>query len=65
VRVSVDRQRCEGHGLCERQAPEVFALDDEGEVQSLFPGQQVPAGLTRAAQDGAAACPVAALTVVP
>jgi ferredoxin len=61
----VDRQRCEGHGLGERQAPEVFALDDEGEVQSLFPGQELPAGLTRAAQDGAAACPVAALTVVP
>lgn len=30
--IVVDFERCEGHGLCEQTAPEVFRLDDEGEL---------------------------------
>ena len=64
MRIEVDYKRCEGHGLCEDQAPDVFELDDEGDLIYKFEGQDVPADLASAAARGAAACPVAALRVV-
>jgi ferredoxin len=63
VRLSVDRRRCEGHGLCEGQAPEVFRLDDDGLVQSPYFDADVPEALTADADRGVTACPVAALTL--
>jgi ferredoxin len=65
VQISVDYARCEGHGLCEDQAPDVFQLDDEGDLQYRFAGQEVPAELAAAAARGATACPVAALRMLP
>jgi ferredoxin len=65
MQISVDYARCEGHGLCEDQAPEVFELDDAGDLQYRFAGQDVPPEHQAAAARGAAACPVAALKVVP
>jgi ferredoxin len=65
VQISVDYARCEGHGLCEDQAPEVFELDDAGDLQYRFDGQDVPGELAAAAVRGATACPVAALKVLP
>ncbi len=65
MRIDVDYKRCEGHGLCEEQAPEVFELDDEGELIYRFEDQDIPEDLTRTAAKGAAACPVAALKVLP
>ncbi|GAB3347290.1 ferredoxin [Modestobacter lapidis] len=64
MRIAVDRRRCEGHGLCEGQAPEVFTLDDEGEVQSPFFEADLPGELTGPADRGVSACPVAALSLV-
>jgi ferredoxin len=32
VRIDVDRDRCEGHSLCEDRAPATFSVDDEGRV---------------------------------
>jgi len=32
MRITVDRPRCEGHGLCEEAAPDLMHLDDEGEL---------------------------------
>jgi ferredoxin len=65
VQISVDYVRCEGHGLCEDQAPAVFELDDAGDLQYRFAGQDVPAEFSASAARGAAACPVAALKVLP
>lgn len=65
MQISVDYVRCEGHGLCEDQAPAVFELDDAGDLQYRFAGQDVPAELSASAARGAAACPVAALKVLP
>ena len=65
MRIDVDYKRCEGHGLCEEQAPEVFELDDEGELVYRFEDQDIPEERARAATKGAAACPVAALKVLP
>ena len=64
MRVAVDRRRCEGHGLCEGQAPDVFGLDDDGEVQSPYFEAELPDELTPAAERGVTACPVAALSLV-
>lgn len=61
VRIEVDRDRCEGHGLCEQTAPQVYRLDDEGEVELLL--QEVPPELRARAEAGARVCPVAALRV--
>ncbi|MBW0104445.1 ferredoxin [Pseudonocardia sp. KRD291] len=64
MQISVDHDRCEGHGLCETRAPQVYELDDDGVVVYRFEGRDVPAELEIPAADGAAVCPVAALTVV-
>jgi len=61
MRIIVDYERCEGHGLCETSAPQVYQLDDEGNVHLLV--EEVPGHLENAAAAGARACPVAALRV--
>jgi ferredoxin len=33
VLVTVDHDRCEGHGLCTLAAPEVFSFDTRGNLQ--------------------------------
>lgn len=32
MRISVDRSRCTGLGICESLSPEVFEIDDEGSL---------------------------------
>ncbi|MGP3916598.1 ferredoxin [Nonomuraea sp. 10N515B] len=61
TRIEVDRDRCEGHGLCEQTAPEIYQLDHEGELDLLF--EDVPAQLRGKAEAGARVCPVAALRI--
>jgi ferredoxin len=63
VRIDVDFDRCEGHGLCEQTAPEVYQLDDDGNLTVLV--EVVPAELELKAAAGARVCPVAALRAVP
>jgi ferredoxin len=61
ISITVDADRCEGHGLCQDAAPEVFELDDEGVPAVL--ANPVPASLVRQAEAGVRVCPVAALRV--
>lgn len=61
MRITADRDRCEGHGLCAEVAPEVYDLDDDAVV--VLRHEDVPAGLERRAEGGARVCPVAALRV--
>lgn len=60
MRVSVDRERCTGHGRCYMLAPEVFEADDDG--HSLVRSELVPAHLEDAARRAAANCPEDAIT---
>lgn len=60
--IELDRDRCEGHGTCEQIAPDVYRLNDDGELDIL--ADPLPEGLTKAAEAGARVCPVAALRVV-
>ena len=59
MRIVLDRPRCEGHGLCEEAAPEVYDLDDDGDLV-LGPGGRA-AGAGAQGRAGARVCPVAAL----
>jgi ferredoxin len=61
VKISVDYDRCEGHGLCAGQAPAVFSLDDEANLTYRFEGSEVPGEHAAAARAAVSSCPVAAL----
>ena len=63
MRIAVDRPRCEGHGLCEQAAPEVFQLDDDGILEHHFDGRDIPVELQSGASEAVLACPVAALRI--
>jgi ferredoxin len=59
VKIEVDRNRCEGHAMCEAVAPDLFSVDDEGVVSVLI--DDVAPGDVPHAQDAVLSCPVAAL----
>lgn len=61
MRVEVDPKVCEGHGQCNAVAPEVYDLDDDGYSVVLVP--EPGPELEGAAREGAASCPVQAITV--
>ncbi|MBF6136977.1 ferredoxin [Nocardia otitidiscaviarum] len=61
MKITVDYDRCEGHGLCAEQAPAVFSLDDDAELTYRFEGADVPGDEVAAAQTAIVSCPVAAL----
>lgn len=63
MKISVMPERCEGHGLCEEAAPEVFQLDDDGNVILLFGDQELPAEQADRANRAVHTCPVAALRI--
>ncbi|MFF0011337.1 ferredoxin [Streptomyces sp. NPDC005374] len=65
MQISVDYARCEGHGLCADQAPDVFGLDDDAELIYRFDGAEVPDEHRSAARAAVTVCPVAALRVLP
>jgi ferredoxin len=59
MRIEIDWNRCEGHGMCEVVAPEYFALDDDGNL-TVF-AEDVADRDEAHVRDAAMACPVAAL----
>lgn len=61
MKVHVDYNRCEGHGLCEEQAAALFSLDDEGDLTYHHEGSELPPELVAPARAAIQSCPVAAL----
>lgn len=61
MRVTIDHERCEGHGLCTQAAPAIFSFDDDGELVNAFADAAVPDDLAPVAREAADVCPVAAL----
>ena len=61
MRIVVDRDLCEGHGMCESMAHEFFELDDDDVLQVLdeTPGEEHRRELAAAAES----CPVLALSL--
>ena len=61
MRIVVDREVCEGVGMCESMAHEFFELDDDDVMQVL---DETPAEEHRGQVTAAvASCPVLALTL--
>ena len=59
LRVRIDRTLCVGFGDCVTEAPEAFALDEEGVAVFVTPEYVERARLLRACE----LCPVDAITV--
>ena len=62
MRVRVDPEVCQGHGVCRMSAPELFHLRVE-DGQAYVDSEEVPAGMEAAARLGADSCPERAITV--
>jgi ferredoxin len=58
-RIVIDRSLCSGFGSCAELAPEVFEVDNGGLVSLRRGSSEDPSVL-----DAAAACPMAAISVV-
>ncbi|MFM9035744.1 MAG: ferredoxin [Mycobacterium sp.] len=60
MRVVVDRDRCEGNGICVGIAPELFRLDED--EYAVVTADPVPADQEALAEQAIAECPRAALS---
>ena len=61
MRISVDRDLCQGHGVCESEAPEVFSVSKDGVLTVL---DETPPESQRAAVELAVKyCPPHALSI--
>jgi len=61
VKVSVDEDRCRGHGMCLTLCPDLFELTDDG--YAVATSAEVPAHLESAATDAVANCPEQAIVI--
>lgn len=60
MRIRVDMDLCQGHGVCCEEAPQVFALDD-GKVRVREP--EAPEALREAVRLAVKYCPTGALSI--
>ncbi len=61
ARIVVDRDLCQGHGVCEGEAPNVFVVSKAGELTVL---DERPGGDRRAIEAAVKYCPTHALRIV-
>ena len=61
-RVEVDRGLCQGHGVCESEAPAVFSVSKKGELTVLQPAP--PEGERVRVEAAVKYCPTHALSIV-
>ncbi|MFI6954587.1 ferredoxin [Nocardia sp. NPDC050408] len=59
MKVSVDSDRCRGHGVCTGLCPQVFAINDDGYAQVQM--SDVPEEFSEAVESAAQACPEQAI----
>ena len=59
MKISVDRDRCEGHSMCVSLVPDIFDAGDDGKVRLLT--ETVDAGQVADVQLAVDSCPVQAL----
>ena len=62
MKVSVDRDRCTGHGRCYMLAPDVYGADDEG--YCVIPEERIAAAQREVARRAALNCPEDAITIL-
>lgn len=61
MKISVDSDRCSGHGVCVAECPELFRLTDDGWAEVLI--DDVPPHLQAAAHTAVSHCPERAISV--
>lgn len=61
MKLTVDRDRCAGHGLCEEAAAQLLHLDDEGKC--VIDVEDIEDKDLEAAKMAVRVCPVIALTL--
>jgi ferredoxin len=61
MRVRVDADLCQGHGVCVSEAPAVFQLEDDGPVTILL--ESPPAELRAKIADALRYCPTGAISL--
>ncbi len=61
MHVSIDGDRCQGHGRCVLICPEVFAYDDDARGVVIL--AEPPPSLEQGARRAVANCPEQAITV--
>ncbi|MGW7081644.1 ferredoxin [Streptomyces sp. NPDC054871] len=61
MRITADRTRCVGSGLCAERLPDVFDQDDDALV--LLRAEEVPAGLRQDVEEAVQRCPTEALAL--
>jgi len=59
--VEIDRDRCQGHGKCMIECPEVFDEDEQGRPVLVM--TDVPQGYRPAVERSVQGCPEAALRI--
>ena len=62
MRVILDEQRCDAHGVCVDECPEVFALDDTDDVVRILI-EEPDESLREKVEKAALICPKAAITI--
>jgi ferredoxin len=60
MKVSVDDQRCRGHGMCLTLCPEVFSLTNDGYAVAIT--SDVPMELEAATREAIECCPEQAIS---
>lgn len=61
MKISVDMERCTGHGRCYTLAPEVFAPDEHGYSEVVVSHREVPPDFEDQTRMAAANCPERAI----
>ena len=59
MKIIVDRSRCTGLGICESLAPDVFEVDDSGNLVLLT--EDITDDLLQGVEEAIAGCPTEAL----
>lgn len=62
MRIRVDRDLCQGHGVCRSEAPELFDVDREAE-QVLVKDERPPESLRAKVLAAVRYCPTRALSI--
>lgn len=61
MKVTIDHDLCQGHGVCMGEAPEVFRVNDDGEVTILQ--ESPPEAQRKKVQNAVRFCPTGAISL--
>ncbi|GAB3671697.1 ferredoxin [Saccharopolyspora sp. ID03-671] len=61
MRINIDFDRCEGHGMCALVAPSVFEIDENGNTQFVA---EPPDSEQENVLEAVRACPAAAIKIL-